>query len=313
MFVYVIRRVLSSIVVTVGVFLTVFVLVRLTPLDPVRYLLQQSGRNAGFIDPVEYAALRHQLGLDQPVQVQFVSYVNGVLHGDFGMSIINPGRRVSDILARGIPVSLHLSLMGLGLQFILGNLFGIFAAAHRNSLFDRLGLSIAILAGAVPQLVWGAVLIIIFGVQLRWLPIRGWDTPQHWILPTLTLAVSGIADYARFGRAATLEQIRKNYVRTARAKGVHENRVLLHHVLRNSLIPIITFVGPSFAFVIAGNFVVETMFGVPGVAFYAITASIQGDYPVIQATVLLIAIMITTVNLFVDLTYGVIDPRIRIQ
>jgi ABC-type dipeptide/oligopeptide/nickel transport system permease component len=244
--------------------------------------------------------------------VQFAAYVGGVLHGDFGTSIVNPGRKVSDIMGRGIPVSLQLAFMGLGLQFVLGNLLGILAAARQNSLFDRVTMGVAIVAGAVPQLVWGVVFIVVFAVQLRWLPIRGWDDPKHWILPTLTIAIAGIAAYARFGRAAVLEQTRQDFVRTARAKGLKENQVLFRHILRNALVPIVTFAGPSFAFLITGNFVVETMFGVPGVAFYAINSSVHGDYPVMQATVLIIAVAIMTVNLLIDILCGVIDPRIRL-
>ncbi len=313
MLAYIIRRVLYSILVIIGVLFTVFAVARLSPVDPVKYVLQQSGRNVGDVDPVEYATMRHQLGLDQPILVQFVAYVRDVLHGDFGKSIVNRGRTVSDIMGRGIPVSLHLALMGLGLQFILGNLLGIVAAARQNSLFDRLAMGVAIVAGSVPQLVWGVVFIVVFAVQLRWLPIRGWETPKHWILPTLTIAISGLAAYARFGRAAVLEQTRQDFVRTARAKGLKENDVLFRHVLRNALVPIVTFVGPSFAFLVTGNFVVETMYGVPGVAFYAITSSVHGDYPVMQATVLLISVMIMTVNLLIDVLYGVIDPRIRLH
>lgn len=313
MLAYIIRRVLYSVLVIFGVLFTVFAVARLSPVDPVKYVLQQGGRNVGDVDPVEYANMRHQLGLDRPILVQFVDYVGDVLQGDFGKSIIQRGRNVSDIMGRGIPVSLHLALMGLGLQFILGNLLGIVAAARQNSLFDRLAMGTAIVAGSVPQLVWGVVFIVIFAVQLRWLPIRGWETPRHWILPTLTIAIAGLAAYARFGRAVVLEQMRQDFVRTARAKGLAESRVLFRHVLRNALVPIVTFVGPSFAFLVTGNFVVETMFGVPGVAFYAITSSVQGDYPVMQATVLMISVAIMAVNLIIDVLYGVIDPRIRLH
>ena len=310
---YVIRRVIYSILVILGVLFLVFAVARLSPVDPVKYVLLQSGRTPGSIDPVEYEQMRHALGLDQPIPVQFVVYVNNVLHGDFGTSIINQGRSVGDIMARGIPVSLQLALMGLALQVIVGNLLGVLAAARQNSLFDRLLMGVAIVAGSVPQLVWGVVFIVIFAVQLRWLPIRGWDHAVNWILPTLTIAISGVAAYARFGRAAVLEQARQEFVWTARAKGLTERSVLFGHVLRNALVPIVTFVGPSFAFLVTGNFVVETMFGVPGVAYYAVNSSIHGDYPVMQATVLLIAVMIMTVNLVIDLVYGLIDPRIRLS
>jgi len=310
---YLIRRILYSILVVFGVLFVVFAVARLSPVDPVKYILQQSGRNVGDVNPVEYANLRHQLGLDKPIPVQFVTYIGQVLHGDFGESIINRGRSVSDIMGRGIPISLQLAVMGLALQFVLGNLLGVLAAARHNSAFDRVSMGVAIVVGSIPQLVWGVIFIIVFAVKLRWLPIRGWDGPKYWVLPTLTIAITGLAIYGRFGRAAILEQIRQDYIRTARAKGLQERVVLFRHVLRNALVPILTFVGPSFAALIVGNFVVETMFGVPGIAFYAITASINGDYPVMQATVLLIAVSIMTVNLIIDLLYGVVDPRIRLS
>ncbi len=312
MIAYLIRRILYSIIVVFCVLFLVFAVARLSPVDPVKYVLQQSGRNVGDVNPVEYANLRHQLGLDKPIPVQFGIYVRQVLHGDFGQSIINRGRSVSDIMGRGIPVSLQLALMGLVLQFVLGNLLGLLAAARHNSRFDRIAMGIAVVAGAIPQLVWGVIFIIVFAIQLRWFPIRGWDGPKYWVLPTLTIAITGLAIYGRFGRAAILEQVQQDFTRTARAKGLRERDVLFRHVLRNALVPILTFVGPSFAALIVGNFVVETMYGVPGVAYYAITASINGDYPVMQATVLVIVISIMTVNLIIDLLYGVVDPRIRL-
>ena len=313
MIAYLIRRILYSIIVILCVLFLVFAVARLSPVDPVKYVLQQSGRNVGDVNPVEYANMRHQLGLDKPILVQFGIYVVQVLHGDFGESIINRGRSVSDIMGRGIPVSLQLALMGLVLQFVFGNLLGMLAAARHNSRFDRIAMGLAVVAGSIPQLVWGVIFIIVFAIQLRWLPIRGWNGPKYWILPTLTIAIAGLANYGRFGRAAILEQVQQDFTRTARAKGLREREVLFRHVLRNALVPILTFVGPSFAALIVGNFVVETMYGVPGVAYYAITASINGDYPVMQATVLVIVISIMTVNLIIDLLYGVVDPRIRLS
>ena len=313
MIAYLIRRILYSIVVILCVLFLVFAVARLSPVDPVKYVLQQSGRNVGDVNPVEYANMRHQLGLDKPILVQFGLYVVQVLHGDFGQSIINRGRSVSDIMGRGIPISLQLALMGLVLQFVFGNLLGMLTAARHNSRFDRIAMALAVVAGSIPQLVWGVIFIIVFAIQLRWLPIRGWNGPKYWVLPTLTIAIAGLATYGRFGRAAILEQVQQDFTRTARAKGLREREVLFRHVLRNALVPILTFVGPSFAALIVGNFVVETMYGVPGVAYYAITASINGDYPVMQATVLVIVISIMTVNLIIDLLYGVVDPRIRLS
>lgn len=309
---YVIRRILYNVVVLFGIIFIVFAVARLSPVDPVRYVLANTGRSIGNVDPVEYEAMRHRLGLDRPILTQFVDYVGDVSRGDFGESVINPGRQVSDVLAKGIPVSLQLAGAGLLLEFVLGTLIGVLAAARQNSIFDRVTMSTVIIVGSIPLIVWGVIFIVIFGVQLRWFPIHGWSGPEYWVLPVLTITITGMSMFARFSRATVLDQIRQDFVRTARAKGLGDRGVLFSHVVRNAAIPIVTFVGPAFPLLIVGNFVVETMFGIPGVAYYAITSTIHGDYPMIQASVLLFAVATMTVNLITDLLYGVIDPRIRI-
>jgi peptide/nickel transport system permease protein len=298
--------------ILVGILFGVFSVARLSPIDPVRYVLATSGRSVGNVDPVEYAAMRHRLGLDRPILVQFVDYVRDVAHGDFGESVINPGRSVSAILSRGIPVSLQLAGMGLAGEFVLGTVLGALAAGRQNSLFDRSAMAVSIVVGAIPILVWGVVLIVVFGVQLKWLPIQGWSGPTYWILPVLTISITGISIFARFARASIIDQIRMDFVRTAQAKGLRERTILFGHVFRNAAVPILTFVGPSFALIITGNFIVETMFGIPGIAYYAVTSTIHGDYPVIQATVLMFAFLVMMVNLVIDVLYGFLDPRIRI-
>jgi ABC-type dipeptide/oligopeptide/nickel transport system permease component len=312
MLAYVIRRILYNLLILFGIIFVVFAIARLSPIDPVKYVLQQSGRAVGDVDPVEYARMRNQLGLDRPILVQFADYLGDLLRGDLGVSIVNQGRKVSDILGQGLPVSLQLSAMALAVQFAVGTVLGTVAASRQNSLFDRLVMGSSVVAGSIPALVWGVLLLVPFAVTLRWFPIRGWDTPRHWVLPVLSLAAAGIATYARFGRGAVLEQIRQDFVRTAHAKGLNANQVLFGHVLRNAMVPIVTFVGPAFAATIFGNFVIETMFSIPGIAFYAVRSSITGDYPVIQATVMLFSIAIMTVNLVTDVLYGLIDPRIRV-
>jgi len=309
---YILRRLLYSFAVLLGVLMLVFVTIRLSPQDPVKDMLRRSRSAQGNINPVEYEKLQRQMGLDRPLPVQFVDYLGDIARGDFGESYVQRGRSVNEILRRGIPVSLQIGLLSLGIQIALGGLVGITAAARQNSLFDRTAMAIAIWLGSIPQLVVGIFLIVFFGVQLGWLPIRGWGTAQGFILPLATLSLYGIGQFARFDRAAVLEQMRQDFVRTARAKGLDERHILFRHVLRNALIPIVTFVGPSIAFLIVGNFVVETMFGIPGIAYYAIHPLTRRDAPVAQATVVLVAAFTMTVNLVIDLTYGIIDPRVRI-
>ncbi len=310
---YLLRRLLYSFAVLLGVLALIFVTIRLSPQDPVKAMLRLSRSAQGNINPEEYAAMKHRMGLDRPIPVQFADYVGDVVRGDFGDSYVQRGRTVNEILGKGIPVSATIGLLSLGIQIVLGGLIGIYAAARQNSTYDRTAMAISIWLGSIPQLVVGIFLIVFFGVQLRWLPIREWGTAQGLILPLATLSLYGIAQFARFDRAVVLEQMRQDFVRTARAKGVSERRILYRHVLRNALIPIVTFIGPSVAFLVVGNFVVETMFGIPGIAYYSITALLQGDYPVAQATVFLFAAFTMGVNLLIDLAYGVIDPRVRIN
>ncbi len=310
---YVVRRVLFSLFTLFGIITVVFFVARLSPQDPVMEILQLNQTSQGQVDPVAYARMKHQLGLDRPLASQYFSYLGDLVHGDLGVSIVQQHETVASILLRGIPISLEVALTGLMLQFVIGSSVGIWAAAKQNQRFDRTSMGLAIWLGSIPQLVLGSVLMVVLGVKLHWLPIHGWGGFRYWIMPVATLAVTGVAAYARFGRASTLEQINQDFVRTARAKGLTESRVLFRHVLRNALIPILTFVGPSLAFIITGNFVVETLFGIPGVAYYAVTSLIKNDYPVMQATVILWAVAIMFVNLATDLLYGVIDPRVRLS
>ncbi|HEY8745150.1 MAG TPA: ABC transporter permease, partial [Chloroflexota bacterium] len=266
---YLIRRLLFSVAALFAVITLVFFVARLSPQDPVMEYLRLNATAQGQINMADYARMRHELGLDRPLPVQYFAYVDQLLHGDLGTSITQRGRSVASILRAGIPISLEVAGLGLLIQFGLGTTFGVIAASRQNGRFDRVSMGLAIWMGAVPQLVVGALLVVIFGVRLHWLPIHGWGTPKHWIMPVITLAVTGTAAFARIGRATTLEQFNQEFVRTARAKGLSEKRVLFVHVLRNALIPIVTFLGPSVAFVITGNFVVETLFGIPGVAYYA--------------------------------------------
>jgi peptide/nickel transport system permease protein len=308
---YLVRRIGFSVLVLYGIITLVFFVARLSPQDPVLAILRLNATSHGQVDPVEYARVRHQLGLDEPLLVQYLRYLTNLAHGNLGDSIMQH-RSVMDILVKGVPVSLQLSLAGLVLQVVIGTVIGVWAAAHQNRRFDRLAMGLAIWFGAIPQLVVGVVLMVVFGVKLRWFPIHGWGGLSHWVMPLITLTVTGVASYARFSRAATLEQINQDFARTARAKGLTQRRVLFGHVLRNAMIPILTFVGPSLAFIITGNFIIETMFGIPGVAYYAITSLINNDYPVMQATVILWGVAIMVINLATDLAYGAIDPRVRL-
>jgi peptide/nickel transport system permease protein len=312
MLAYVIRRVLANFLILLGIIFVVFAVARVSPIDPVRYVLLQTGQSVGDVDQQEYEALREELGLNDPILVQFLAYLADLARGDLGDSIISQGRSVNEVLARGLPVSLQLAFLGLFGQAVIGSLIGIIAANKQDSLFDRTIMGVSIVMGSIPVLVWGVILIVPFGVALKWFPIYGWGGPIYWVLPVAALTLSGMSNYARFARAAVLDQLRQDFTRTAQAKGLTENRILFGHVLRNAMVPIVTFIAPSIAFVIYGNFIIETMFGIPGVAYYAITATLQGDYPMIQGTVLLFAFFIMTVNLLTDIAYGVLDPRIRI-
>src|SRR5215217_8345991 len=269
------------------------------------------------VNPETIANLEKLYGLDKPLYQRFGIYVWNALQGDFGPSYNIRPQQVSDLIGRTFPVSLHLGLMATLFATIVGMGLGILAAVNQNGIVDYISVTISILFYSMPNFVMGFLLILGFAV---WLPaagfdlgfrVNGWDGPRDWILPTIALGAAPLATLSRYTRASVIEVIRSDYVRTARAKGLAQRSVILKHVLKNALIPVVTLIGPIFAAVGTGSFFVEQVFNVPGMGKFFVSSMQTKDQPMILAVVLLYGVFLAAMNLLVDLVYGVIDPRIR--
>ncbi len=278
-----------------------------SPLDP-----SAQGRNS--LSDEQMANLRAKYGLDKPLWVQYKNFVLNALRGDFGTSFIYKTRSVRDIIGETFPTSLQLGTLALVIAITLGVTLGVLAAVNQNGPLDYFSIGVAVLGTSLPNFVIAIFLVLIFSLKLKWLPTIGWDfsNPKTLILPTVVLALGPLAVLARYTRSSMIDVIRSDYVRTARAKGLGEQRVIVGHVLKNALIPVITLIGPLFAAVGTGSFIVEQIFAVPGMGKFFVLSMQGRDYPMIMAVILLYGIFLAFMNLVVDLTYGVLDPRIRL-
>lgn len=255
--------------------------------------------------------LERLYGVDRPVHEQFLLYLSNVARFDFGTSF-QRNRPVSDIIGQGFPVSAQLGVQALLVALALSLPLGVISALRQNSLVDYGSLLFATIGTTIPSFVIGIFFIYIFGVTFHLVPFVGWSTPSHWILPTIILALGPMAFLTRITRASMLEAIRQDYVRTARAKGLREQVVIVTHVMKNALIPVATIVGPATAALITGSIIIEQLFTIPGMGRLFLTSIIARDYPVIMGTYLLYAFLIAVANLSVDLVYGMLDPRIKV-
>lgn len=262
------------------------------------------------LPPEIMANIEAKYHLDKPVWQQYLLYLGQVVRGDFGPSYKYIGRDVSDIIRDTFPVSLTLGLCAVLVTLVLGIPAGVLSAARQNSIWDRSCIFIATLGISLPSFVLGALLILIFSHQLHLLPPALWEGPRHIILPALALG-AGFAGYiARLTRSTILEVMATDYIRTARAKGLSETTVLIKHALRNSLSPIVSVMGPLTAGLITGSFVIEYIFSIPGMGNYFITAVTNRDYPLIMGVTLVYAVLIVLANIFVDMIYMKLDPRV---
>jgi len=263
--------------------------------------------------PAEIKAnLEKHYGLDQPVWKQYVDYIGGIVtRFDFGPVYSSRSRRVNDIFADHLPVSAQLGVIALLIAVGMGVPLGIIAALKQNTFWDYLGMGVAIFGVSVPNIVLGPLLILVFALTLDWLPVAGWGTPAKMIMPAFALGTGSAAIIARLTRASMLQVIREDYIRTARAKGLGERVVMIRHALKNAFIPVATILGPMFAALVTGTFVVEQIFAIPGLGKYWITSVGQRDYPVVMGTILLYALLLVLSNIAVDITYAFLDPRIR--
>lgn len=286
-----------------------FIMVRLTPGSP----FDVSDK----VSPEQIAQLERLYGLDKPVYVQFGKYIWNAVHGDFGVSYHARPQTVNQIIGRTFPVSLHLGLLATLFALGIGLVLGTLSAIHQNGWIDYTSATLAILFYSMPSFVLGFLLILFFVVYLPkqgldfGFNVGGWGSPKDWILPTIALGAAPLATIARYTRSSMIEVIRSDFVRTARAKGLSENGVILKHVLKNALVPVITLIGPIFAAVGTGSFFVEQVFNIPGMGKFFVTSMQVKDQPMILAVVLLYGVFLAAMNLIVDLVYGMIDPRIR--
>jgi peptide/nickel transport system permease protein/oligopeptide transport system permease protein len=305
------RRLISLPLVVVSVTFLVFVVGYLAPGDPI---LTMMGNQR---DPVVYENLRHLYGLDLPWYEQYWRYLQGVLHGDLGMSYRYAQRPVTDLISAGVRVSLSLGGVALGMSVLVGIPIGVFAAFHHNRWGERLSMVPMLALFAIPSFVlipilqWFNYRLYVAGWPS--LPPAGWGAPQYWVMPVVVLTAGNLGYISRLTRANVLDVLRQDYVRTARSKGLPERIVRNTHVLRNAMLPIVTVIGPAVAFLVTGAFVVESLFSIPGVGFVSVQAVEQRDYPVIQGSVIVLTMAVVLMNLVTDITYGVLDPRIRLD
>ena len=329
---YLLRRLLLTIPILLGVSLLVFFMLHAAGGDPAQVML---GSRA---DPASLAALRRELGLDRPLWVQYLDFVAGAVRGDFGRSYRSNTPVVDEIAAR-FPATIELAVAAMGVAVVAGTIVGTAAAVRRHTVLDYLGSAGVLLGVSIPTFWLGIILIIVFGLWLRWLPISGrvdsrlgadpsvpfltltsllqgnWavtaDAFRHLILPALTLSAWPAAIVARMTRASLLESLGQDYARTARGKGLPERLIVVRHAARNALLPVLTVVGLEFGTLLGGAVVTETIFSWPGLGQLTVTAIGARDYQVVQGVVLLLAAIFVVLNLLVDVLYAVLDPRIR--
>lgn len=304
---YIIKRLLFMVPVLLGVTLLVFLIFHLTPGDPARVLLGEMGQGAS---PEAVAALRHQLGLDRPWYVQYGDFLFKAVQGDFGRSFRGDRPVLPELLAR-FPVTLKLTLSALGLAAITGIPLGIIAAVKRHTWVDHVVMVVALLGVSLPSFWFGIMLMQMFALKFKLLPPSGTGTWQHMILPAVTVALSSVAFIARMTRSTLLDQLREDYVRTARSKGLKQSAVIFRHALKNAFIPVLTTLGLQFGNLLGGSVVTESIFSLPGLGRLAVEAIKGRDLPSIQGSVLWVAVVFSLVNLVVDLGYAALDPRIR--
>ncbi|MBC8447625.1 MAG: ABC transporter permease [Chloroflexi bacterium] len=302
---YIGRRLAVALPTLWAVTTLVFFLMRVLPGDPAELLLAQSGASAEAI-----ARLRTQLGLDQPLLVQYGRFLFQILRGDLGRSLV-ANRPVVRMIGEQLPATLELALAAMGIAVVLGLALGLIAALRRGTWVDSLCMTVAVVGSSLPVFWSGLLFILFFSIALRWLPATGEGTWRHLLMPAAVLGIASSGSIARQTRSSVLETLGQEYVTAARAKGLREWMVLTRHVLRNALIPVATVIGLRFSFLLGGTVVTETVFSRRGLGRLIVDGILWKDFPVVQGVVLLVAAIYVLVNLFVDVSYALLDPRVR--
>jgi len=302
---YILKRLWRALITLIVISMLIFVIARVTG-DPIAYLASEDASEQ------ELAQVRAQLGLDRPIYVQYALYVGDALRGDFGNSL-RYNRPAFEMVLQRLPATIQLSLIAFIVSTVLGIMMGVLAALRRDTWIDGALRLLAVLGQSAPNFWIGILAIMIFGVHLQWLPTSGRMGPEYLILPALTLALFSMASVMRLTRSAMLETQTQEYVKFLRAKGVRESQIIFKHMLRNALVPVLAVLGIQLSHLVGGTVIIEIVFNWPGVGRLMVEALLNSDLPLIQAGVMLIAISVVLVNLLVDLSYGLVDPRIRIE
>jgi peptide/nickel transport system permease protein len=304
---YILRRLVQAIPVLIGISIFTFLMVHLTPGDPVYIFAGDKP-----LTPERAAQIREQYGLDKPLWVQYRDYMVDLLHGDMGRGL-HSQRPVSETIREAIWPTIQLTLAGLAVALVVGVTLGVLAALYQNSWIDTGAMVIALLGVSLPIFYLGLLLLFAFSFNWHIFPATGLGGWQHLVLPAIAIGFASSAYLARLVRSSMLDVMRQDYVVTARAKGLHERVVVVSHALKNALIPVVTYFGLQLAGLLAGAVVIETVFSRPGLGRVAVTAISSRDFPLIQGVVLVTAVIYVLVSLAVDLSYAVIDPRIRYE
>lgn len=300
------KRLLQMVFVLLGVSFIIFCLMEITPGDPARQILGPDASEEAVL------AMREELGLDDPFVVRYVSYIAGVLHGDFGTSYTTKEPVIHELFAR-YPTTVLFAVLTVLIASLIGIPLGIISATKQYSWVDSLSTSFAMLGVSIPTFWLGLMLMLLFSVKLEWLPATGFYGPIYWILPAITVGLPASAGIIRMTRSSMLEVVRLDYIRTARAKGQTERKIIYGHALENAMIPVITVVGITFGQSLGGQIVTEQVFAVPGLGKLMVEAINARNYPVVEGGVLLIAFAYCVINLLVDIIYAYLDPRIKSQ
>lgn len=303
---YLVQRLILAVPVLLGVSIVVFLMLHLLPGDPALAMLAgQSGITSEDVDRI-----RRQLGLDQPLPVQYLTYIGRVLHGDFGESV-HSHRPVLEMIAEQAGATIQLAVAAMVIAVTMGIVLGTISALRQNTWVDTLSMLIALFGVSMPSFWFGLILIYIFSLQLGWLPVTGQGGWQRLVLPAIALGMDFSAITARLVRANLLEVLRQDYILTARAKGLRNQAVIARHALRNAMIPVLTIIGLQLGNLLGGAVVIETVFAREGIGRLAVTAILSKDFPLVQGIVLVAAVVYVSINLLIDLSYATLDPRIR--
>lgn len=303
---YIVKRVFTMIVTLWIIASITFVIMHFIPGDPF-------AADGKMLPEETVEHMRAKYNLDEPLAVQYVHYLKDLVQFDLGPSIQSKTRGVNALIADGFGPSAILGIQSLVIALTFGIMLGVIAALHHNRLLDYMSMLIAIIGISIPNFILAPLLIKFFGVDWGLLPVAAWGTWQHTILPSIALATGPLAIIARFVRSSMLEVLEQNYMKTAEAKGISTTGVVVKHGIRNALIPVISFIGPLFASIITGTFVIEKIFAIPGIGKYFVDSIFNRDYPVIMGTTIFFSLILVVTLFIIDLTYRIVDPRITLK